>query len=59
MSWELRDVIIFDYITSLRPFGEKIEDFFLMSLDICLVTATALHAISEVFPRKEHFYGNY
>ena len=26
-------MIIFDCITSLRPFGEKIEDFFFMSLD--------------------------
>jgi hypothetical protein len=33
MSWELRDVIILDYITSLRPYGEKIKDFFLTSLD--------------------------
>ena len=35
VSRELRDVIIFDYITSLRPYGEKAAfgGFFFMSLD--------------------------
>ena len=30
---KLREMIIFDYIISLRPFGEKIKDFFFMFLN--------------------------
>lgn len=30
---ELRFGVIFDYTPKLRPFGEKIKDFFLMSLN--------------------------
>ena len=31
---KLRDVVIFDFATSLRPFGGKIRDFALMFLNI-------------------------
>ena len=32
-SQELREMIIKNYIILLRPFGEKIRDFFFMSFD--------------------------
>ena len=44
---ELRDVVIFDFATSLRPFGEKIKDFFLMSLNIGVFHILALRFFDE------------
>jgi hypothetical protein len=45
MFRELRFGVIFDYTPKLRPFGEKIKDFFLMSLNIGVFS----HFSFEVF----------
>ena len=48
-------MIIFDYITRLRPFGEKIIDFFFTSLDydeLCtqlLLTADYVVGVEPAF----------
>ena len=46
---ELRGVIIKDYITPLRPYGDKIRDFVLMSLNACELYNNAKYSFLDNF----------